>query len=678
MADAKQRLLIDVQTKNEKALGRLNNSVNKLSKSTFSLGSAAKLAMGAMAAIGAVKIIKSFIKVGHEVESLNLRFKYLFGSAEEGSKAFQELNKYAATVPFSLDQIAAGSGNLATVAGDAKGLAEIMEITGNVAAISGLDFKTASEQIQRTFSAGINAADLFRDKGVKAMLGFKDGVKYSIEESQEVFRVAFGKGGRFANASADFAKTLAGQLSMIGDSYRKFQEAVSGAFFDELVGQTSELGAELKKNEEKIKELGKALGEGIAKGIRGLRELIPLLQMIGGMLKTMWDGYMALPPVIREMGFIGAFVLGKKGMVAFAAVTTLLGKITKFVNETDIKAGIYDPTNLDEVAMRLKEIDRLIAQGTIEIERQIIHNNGVVQIQKEQVALSEEMLAIHRKEKALLEGILKFNEEDWEFVDKKMKAQQASYEAAGKERLAKALADAKWKRDVKNNEKSKKASLIHQELLNQSTKETVKINEELGHKYAHQITSQELLRSGIDALNGAMVSAFTDAIMRAKSFDEALRSIANVAIRQLIQGFVQLAIVAPILGAIKKFLEDIGWLQAEHNKELKKTLWYETAIAAVKGIASFFGVPGLQHGGPAHKGQPYMVGEAGPEMFVPNTSGTVVPNNQLGGGGGGEVNVNFNINAVDGESFDELLLSRKSLIVGTIQQAFRQQGRRFA
>ena len=44
----------------------------------------------------------------------------------------------------------------------------------------------------------------------------------------------------------------------------------------------------------------------------------------------------------------------------------------------------------------------------------------------------------------------------------------------------------------------------------------------------------------------------------------------------------------------------------------------------------------------------------------------------------GETTVNFNINAVDAAGFDELLLSRKNLIVGTIQQAFRQQGRRLA
>jgi hypothetical protein len=45
-----------------------------------------------------------------------------------------------------------------------------MEITGNVAAVTGLDFKTTAEQIQRSMSAGISAADLFRDKGVKGIL----------------------------------------------------------------------------------------------------------------------------------------------------------------------------------------------------------------------------------------------------------------------------------------------------------------------------------------------------------------------------------------------------------------------------------------------------------------------------------------------------------------------------
>jgi hypothetical protein len=38
-------------------------------------------------------------------------------------------------------------------------------------------------------------------------------------------------------------------------------------------------------------------------------------------------------------------------------------------------------------------------------------------------------------------------------------------------------------------------------------------------------------------------------------------------------------------------------------------------------------------GGPVSSNTPYLIGEAGPELFVPNGSGSIVPNNKLGGGG---------------------------------------------
>ena len=49
------------------------------------------------------------------------------------------------------------------------------------------------------------------------------------------------------------------------------------------------------------------------------------------------------------------------------------------------------------------------------------------------------------------------------------------------------------------------------------------------------------------------------------------------------------------------------------------------------------------NGGPVSSGQTYMVGERGPELFVPGRSGTIVPNDKMGGGG--EVNVVVNVDA---------------------------------
>lgn len=42
-------------------------------------------------------------------------------------------------------------------------------------------------------------------------------------------------------------------------------------------------------------------------------------------------------------------------------------------------------------------------------------------------------------------------------------------------------------------------------------------------------------------------------------------------------------------------------------------------------------ITGRASGGPVSRGTPYIVGERGPELFVPNSSGSIVPNNRMGG-----------------------------------------------
>lgn len=54
------------------------------------------------------------------------------------------------------------------------------------------------------------------------------------------------------------------------------------------------------------------------------------------------------------------------------------------------------------------------------------------------------------------------------------------------------------------------------------------------------------------------------------------------------------------------------------------------------------GLTGKQAGGPVSGGQPYMVGERGPEVFVPNKSGMIIPNSAATTRGGAGPNMNFN------------------------------------
>lgn len=61
----------------------------------------------------------------------------------------------------------------------------------------------------------------------------------------------------------------------------------------------------------------------------------------------------------------------------------------------------------------------------------------------------------------------------------------------------------------------------------------------------------------------------------------------------------------------------------------------------------------LAEGGSASAGEAYVVGERGAELFVPNRSGTVIPNNELGGLGGVTNITNNYIDAIDTKSFED-------------------------
>ena len=70
------------------------------------------------------------------------------------------------------------------------------------------------------------------------------------------------------------------------------------------------------------------------------------------------------------------------------------------------------------------------------------------------------------------------------------------------------------------------------------------------------------------------------------------------------------------------------------------------------------------------------------ELFVPGSTGRIVPNDQLkntqvsSAEGGDNVVINFNITATDAASFDDLLVSRRSTIVGIINEGMNRQGKR--
>jgi len=72
-------------------------------------------------------------------------------------------------------------------------------------------------------------------------------------------------------------------------------------------------------------------------------------------------------------------------------------------------------------------------------------------------------------------------------------------------------------------------------------------------------------------------------------------------------------------------------------------------------------ITGRASGGPVRAGTPYVVGEEGPELFVPGASGNIIPNHALAGAGGG-INIYISGNTLldsnAGERIAEMIMRR--------------------
>ena len=168
-----------------------------------------------------------------------------------------------------------------------------------------------------------------------------------------------------------------------------------------------------------------------------------------------------------------------------------------------------------------------------------------------------------------------------------------------------------------------KEQKLEQDKITAAAEQTKRVMEELGKSIATGISD-----------------ALVDVLMQAKSISDVVNALLNDMARQ----FLRLGI----------------------NTALK---------ASFGGI--FDALPSFAEGGRPPIGKMSLVGEKGPELFIPDTAGTIIPNNQLGSGGGGNVVVNVAVDAtgssVEGEEEEGRQLGR--LIAAAVQSEIVQQKR---
>ena len=164
-------------------------------------------------------------------------------------------------------------------------------------------------------------------------------------------------------------------------------------------------------------------------------------------------------------------------------------------------------------------------------------------------------------------------------------------------------------------------------------------------------------------------STMTDVVFGMKDGFEAMQDIALSVVKQIVNALIQNFIVSPLIRNIQNSIMGIGGGGAGAGGFMASM----GPLGALFGIGAALG-GFLADGGPAKAGTPYVVGERGPELFVPNTSGTVVANEELAMVNQQPLNVTFQIQAIDTQQGVEFLLDNKQVITGVVQDAYNRRG----
>ena len=664
MAD-KARIDVDVVVSNQKRIARLEKSLGRATKATIGLGSAAKIAATAFAAIGFTRLVGSVVNTIRQFQDLRQTLITIEGDANKAAQAFDLIREFTSGTTFQLGEV-----TNAFITFKNAGLnptAEFMTNIGNIAAGMG---KRIDDVAKAVFNATTGEFEMLKQLGIKVKtegdkltVNFR-GTAFNIKnDGQEIIDFLSEVGRvKFAGAIERQAQTLSGAFSNMKDEFAiAANEIGEGGLTEALTLITKDIISLTKENKDLAHALGKTLGDALL----FVRNNFELLRNI--------LGAMALGSVIASFGRlatgIAAVTTATKLLTAAARANPYIAAATVIAMGLGFlatKLGLFSDANADateSVETNSKALftnNDAYTQSTGTIVANTVATGDNTKFKYDNAAAtnaqSTAQTKLMEKMRAQFEQVMLFNETEIEANDRKEREQIKNMDAA-----------------------LKIGSITFEEYEKARTEIAIKhanIRSRIENKAIQE--QNEKRRAGIDLFKQGK---FKEADIT-KATQEEMKEIA------INQGRETLDILA---SQNKKFFElqkAVKIAEAIQNTYLGATKAFAQggvfgfitgALIVAAGMAQVNAIrsqqyPGRKFGGQVMAGQTYRVGESGAEDFTPSVTGRITPHSQSGGRS--EVNVNFNITAVDSQSFDELLVQRRDTIVGVINEALNENGQR--
>ncbi len=731
---------IDIVARNKAAasLKQVNTQLNTISRSANSINDGfnrlRNLALGVAAAVGGIKFAKGFLDTAVTFEQLGIQLKFITGSAKEGSKAllgFEEGVRYNAEQTKEIITKGFEDGTFTIE------LNQLLQITGDIATASGLDFVTAAEQIQRSFSGGIASADLFRERGVKALLGFEEGVRYNAEQTKEIITKGFEDGTfTIVGASKEMSETFTGQVSMIQDKFLQFQKQVMDtAPFDFLKALVKNVNEALTNRFGDIETAAAAIGDGIVHAAKtamiGTAQIIdavtPIFNFVADGVGNLIDMFNGLDPVIKSVGLIGFMLMGIKGKLLLVTISAFFDDVKREVNKamiglTDIMIGSKSFIANQAEKLGIESYAEYLRENIAELEKEKAGFQDA--LRPEEFAVDDENLGgftrglsqfspdeiakMGTAEKAIRAFLDNVDKDMAEYLKKRREEVEDPSTPKAPEQAGMGDEDiGKLKKNISEYEKAfnsrvkstmealmterEQEERMHDQRI-RDLKRFISINTEL-RAQGNEMIEREHERHA-QAMKRIEQQNFTKQFDIFQKGEYAKLDFSEFSNEQLVD-FTK-----------KAGLDTLNALSTQNKKAFQLMKAYNLAVAiqntalgvsnalgripfpfnlAVAGIIGAAGAvqiaaisnsryQGRRFGGPVSASDSYIVGENGPELFTPGATGRITANDAFGDSR--PVNVNFNIDATDARSVDELIVQRRAMITNMVRQAIQEKGNR--
>ncbi len=437
------------------------------------------------------------------------------------------------------------------------------------------------------------------------------------------------------------AEGFAGNVDSLGEAFRDFSETLGKALEPALIAVTKGLTSLIKAADELLKSpLGKtaAIFTAIALAAKGIVIIIPVVT--SGLIALAAAGGLATV-ALNALPFVAIATAAGAFITAIIKATQSQRDFNKALKEGDEQALKSEFNRLfierQKLLQRLAKAQENNNKRAINsLQRQLNINQASIKPIKEQMDLQREaannIVATKTIENKLdddkakkFADFLKKQETQRELLQSNLDGNRQEVE------LQQAINAAVDIHGEKNRQKITDILTANAGLKNQ--KKDVDAITEAAEKQG------DIFKQIGDTIASGISDALVGAILHTKSLGEAAKGILNDIASQLLR------------------------------------LGINTALNAIFPGSIFANLPTFAAGGRPPVGRASIVGEKGPELFVPSSAGTIIPNNQIGGGVTNNIVVNVDASGSNVEGNEQQSRELGLVLSTAIQAEIVQQKR---